>query len=252
MEKHATYLAHKYPDDQEPSEDDDKYIETLQECYNECEISCEAYLKKVVPDCDETVEKKQTVPETAIQETKVMRICKYEEANLTAVIENLHIVVADYRASMETILDAANEIKSQLEQYCNAQRDYIMCLTDEESVENEMKIMRSIQSKCAMASLEAGKEVEMRKLIKQETRALSGPAVELKLERMKMPAFNRQIRDYPSFKTDFEKQVMPALKSNDAVAYVLKSCLSKEPLDIVRNVDDDIHLVWKRLDERYG
>ena len=54
---HATYLAHKYPDDQEPSEDDDKYIETLQECYNECEISCEAYLKKVVPDCDETVER---------------------------------------------------------------------------------------------------------------------------------------------------------------------------------------------------
>ena len=35
-------------------------------------------------------------------------------------------------------------------------------------------------------------------------------------------------------------------------AYVLKSCLSRTPLEIVRNVDDRLVDMWARLDEKYG
>ena len=42
-----------------------------------------------------------------------------------------------------------------------------------------------------------------------------------------MTAFDRDIRDYPRFKSDFFKQVVPEMKSKDSTAYVLRSCLTK-------------------------
>ena len=38
-------------------------------------------------------------------------------------------------------------------------------------------------------------------------------ATKLHLERMKMPTFNKDIREYPKFKTDFIKQVLPEFES---------------------------------------
>ena len=66
-----------------------------------------------------------------------------------------------------------------------------------------------------------------------------------------MPSFNGNVRNYPQFKTDFEKQVMPSINSDNA-PYVLRSCLGKEPADTVKRGDDDIDAMWKRLDEKYG
>ena len=67
-----------------------------------------------------------------------------------------------------------------------------------------------------------------------------------------MPVFDGDIRDYPRFKSDFLKQVVPEMKSKDSTAYVLRSCLKKVPLDIVKYVDDDLDKMWKRHDEKYG
>ena len=44
---------------------------------------------------------------------------------------------------------------------------------------------------------------------------------------------------------------MPSLNSATA-PYTLRSCLGKEPLAVVKGVDDDITEKWKRLDEKYG
>ena len=53
---------------------------------------------------------------------------------------------------------------------------------------------------------------------------------DIKLEHMKMPVFDGDIRDYPRFKSDFFKQVVPEMKSKDSMTYVLRSCLTKIPL----------------------
>jgi len=45
---------------------------------------------------------------------------------------------------------------------------------------------------------------------------------------------------------------MPSVKSNHNAIYVLRSCLAEEPRMIVSNIDDDISLIWERLDERFG
>ena len=65
-----------------------------------------------------------------------------------------------------------------------------------------------------------------------------------------MPRFEGELREYPQFKNDFQKQVMPHL-SRDTAPYTLRSCLGKEPLARVKSVDD-INEMWKRLDEIYG
>ena len=66
-----------------------------------------------------------------------------------------------------------------------------------------------------------------------------------------MPSFNGAIKEYPQFKQDFQKQVMPTLDKGSA-CYILRSCLEKEPAETVKGVDDDIKEMWKRFDEKYG
>ena len=67
-----------------------------------------------------------------------------------------------------------------------------------------------------------------------------------------MPSFNGTIREYPQFKQDFQKQVMPTV-DKDSACYILRSCLEKEPAETVKGVlDDNIKEMWKRLDEKYG
>ena len=44
---------------------------------------------------------------------------------------------------------------------------------------------------------------------------------------------------------------MPSLNCNTA-PYTLRSSLGKEPLHVVKAVDDDIEEMWRRLDEKYG
>ena len=73
----------------------------------------------------------------------------------------------------------------------------------------------------------------------------------LQLEKVKMPLFTGEIRDYPRLKMDFEKQVMPTINIESA-PYILRSCLSKGPADVVKSIDDDYKAMWKRLDEKYG
>ena len=72
----------------------------------------------------------------------------------------------------------------------------------------------------------------------------------MQLEKIRMPRFDGDLREYPTFKRDFQKQVMPHL-TEDTAPYTLRSCLGKEPLSQVKSVDDDIRDMWKRLDEKY-
>ena len=74
----------------------------------------------------------------------------------------------------------------------------------------------------------------------------------LKIERIKLPRSDGDVREYPRFKADFSKLVAPEMKSDGSEEYVLKSCLGNLPIDVVKNVDDDVVLMWQRLDEKYG
>ena len=56
---------------------------------------------------------------------------------------------------------------------------------------------------------------------------------QIKPDRIKMPTFDGNIRDYPRFKSNFLKQVQPQIKEKDKTAYALKSCLSETPYELI-------------------
>ena len=74
----------------------------------------------------------------------------------------------------------------------------------------------------------------------------------IQLEKVKMPIFHGDIREYPKFKSDFSKYIMPSIKQHDTAPYILNSCLEGEPQQVVKNVDGNIEDMWRRLDEIYG
>ena len=87
---------------------------------------------------------------------------------------------------------------------------------------------------------------------KRDTDNKSKGSGSMRLERMKLPVFSGNIRDFPRFRSDFERYIMPELESDEKATYVLKSCLTGPPFYDVCNFDGDIKEMWKHLNEKYG
>ena len=240
-EKHATYLAYAYPDDtKEPDESEDQWLEACFNTYTDAENQYRKFLQ---------LQMKQDVNESKNKTKKIRNAVKFEKVALQSTISSVHAVIQDPEASENTIADTNAQLKSQLDIYHAKQREYIDLLSDEEEIDNQAELMSKMQSLYIEVNLAAGKAIKARSS-KQKDIHKEGTGI--KCPRLKMPSFNGNIRDYPCFKGDFQKQVMPNIRGEGAAAYNLRSCLSDEPLEIVRNVDDDIEEMWRRLDERYG
>ena len=74
---------------------------------------------------------------------------------------------------------------------------------------------------------------------------------ELKVQPVKLPVFEGNVKNYPVFKQNFKKLIAPQMESDLACSYILKSCLSGDSAEIVKNLDDTKE-IWSRLDIRFG
>ena len=131
-------------------------------------------------------------------------------------------------------------------QKCN---DDVLDLADRDTAENAIKFAAHIECRFDDMTEKLTSRIGPKddKVAKRETCTSSN----LQLEKIKLPRFEGEIRAYPQFKRDFEKQIMPHLQS-DNVSYVLRSCLGSDPTTIAKSIDDDMSEMWKRLDEKYG
>ena len=104
--------------------------------------------------------------------------------------------------------------------------------------------------------MSAGKRIEKDERAKKEQQVKtqkSQDGLEIKLKRMELPTFDGDLRNYARFKYQFDKFVKPALKNDDDAIFVLKNeCLEKNAKEHVRNIDDDLDEIWRRLDDRFG
>ena len=73
----------------------------------------------------------------------------------------------------------------------------------------------------------------------------------IQLEKIPLPKFNGDIRSYPRFKRDFVELVMPTLNNKEA-SFVLRQCLNKDLNRYFESCGDDVDLLLKRLDEKFG
>ena len=78
----------------------------------------------------------------------------------------------------------------------------------------------------------------------------AGPKL-LQLERLKLEKFAGDIRKYPSFRESFKLYVEPMVPESQ-LPFILRGSLEESVRLEVENIEDDMKLLWKRLDERFG
>ena len=71
----------------------------------------------------------------------------------------------------------------------------------------------------------------------------------IKVKRIEAPIFSGNLRDYPSFKNDYNRHMLPVY-GNDP--YALKNSLSGDALKVVMGIEDNFLEMFKRLDLKYG
>ena len=173
---------------------------------------------------------------------------KSTEAIFEALIEhvrNLTELSAESKSTVMALRKAEKDMELALAE-CKSAHAKILEISDQASAENEIEWIRSVQTRYN----ETIGKIETFTVAKEERNNVKQNSA-LRLEKVKMPYFDGIVRQYPQFKQDFQKQVMPSVNS-DSACYILRSCLGKEPTDAVKGVEDDIQEMWKRLDEKYG
>ena len=169
---------------------------------------------------------------------------KSTEAIFEALIEHVRNLTELSAESKSTVM-ALRKAELALAE-CKSAHAKMLEISDQASAENEIEWIRSVQTRYN----ETIGKIETFTVAKEERNNVKQNSA-LRLEKVKMPYFDGIVRQYPQFKQDFQKQVMPSVNS-DSACYILRSCLGKEPTDAVKGVEDDIQEMWKRLDEKYG
>ena len=139
---------------------------------------------------------------------------------------------------------ARKELNTAFSECKEANDKYMEYLQKQEDIAFEMAWMKTVQRRYNKITDELEKRIASSERRKQESCGI-------RMEKVKLPTFDGNLRNYARFKSDFQKQVQPNL-SKDAAPYTLRSCLAKEPLNVVKSVDDDLEKMWERLDEKYA
>lgn len=71
----------------------------------------------------------------------------------------------------------------------------------------------------------------------------------VKVKKLDAPIFSSEIREFPSFKRDYESIMYPTYGTDP---FALKKSLTSEALKTVQGVDNDYEEMWNRLELKYG
>ena len=151
--------------------------------------------------------------------------------------ESLELIIKDLEdaysemegghASYLEVLDSDDETDKDIIEHSNTDIDHLY---------QELCEARSMMGKVVEAAkVKDTKPIEEVKCTKDNMR----------VKKLDAPVFSGNIRDYPSFKQDYN-----LLMKDDP--FTLKQCLTGEALLTVKGVDNDFTEMMKRLDIKYG
>ena len=239
--KHETYID-LLPDEQ--SEEAEASMTEVQEKFNVATNRKIKYVEQI------TLKERRTREDAERQE--YIDKARTRRNTARAVFEALYKSISHALQSKEIPSFALRDLQTQIEdefRECKQSNAELLQLLSRESTEAEMDWIAKIQT-CYHEIKEkivvSYTNVEEAKGTKQE---FTSSASFLKLEKVRIPQFDGELRKYPQFKRDFQKQVMTQTRKSDA-AYVLRTCLDGEPARLVNSVDDDIDEMWQHLDEK--
>ena len=249
--KNDVYLTAAFPDDEGEAAQEDTWINDLEEKFEVAEKAKFDYVRDRKQQYeDDSIHNKSMVEEHLIKEKSEIE-CKRKKAIRDMYGKLFHqevnaleeLMKLDEEGTMKThIEETLKDVKLQLER-C---REAHVLFMDSSTRDAQAEDTAWIEELYRMRS-----EVN-RKAADHIQRTATKKDCIIKLEKMKLPNFNGDIRTYAKFKSDFNKYIMPATKSNESASYILRSCLSERVKAIIINVEDKIGLIWKRLDEKFG
>ncbi|KAK3744163.1 hypothetical protein QZH41_006681 [Actinostola sp. cb2023] len=216
--KHDHYLT--FLNDQECL-NEEPWIDELQQLFTESmeressyeqEIKARQSLIKQQANQKDEEDKRNVKSKKLIEETQMKR--KVKEQIFMQILDDLKTLLtkADEDSDVKGIaIKTTKELKSALDD-CKESNDAYMTLLDQaEDVTNEIMWIKRMQKLYNMAT----DEIE-EKIAKCQKRVSSN----IRMEKIKLPTFDGNIRNYARFKSDFQKHVMPSL-SKDAAPYTL-------------------------------
>lgn len=251
--KHDVYTIFLEDSEVEESEE---WIAQLQQLFSEAMERQIQYIN--AKTTMEMVTKQEELAKSDVQKTRRMIDQAFIKRNTTEAVFRALLDDATRLLDVcdvdKSVIPALGKIQRALEASlvdCKVANDKYFEFLSREEATAEVGWILVVQKRYSQVADEI--ESIIAKKIKPETcgKNLETKMSNLRLEKIKMPKFDGELREYPRFRKDFEVQVMPSLNSSTA-PYTLRSCLGKEPLAVVKGVDDDIEEMWKRLDEKYG
>ena len=114
MSKHATYLAIKYPDDEDVEEEDDNWLAAVADKFNMAEVSVTKHTAAPLesPKADDDLK-------------RAYLILEFEKSQLELAINTVENVVKN-EAPMKSINEAHIDMRQQLAKFKQSTRDHIM------------------------------------------------------------------------------------------------------------------------------
>lgn len=249
--KHENYVFAKHPDEDEPvDEDEDQWLSNIEEKFEIAQkerFDYERHYDKkddallgleAVRQQEEKVNKEMTVARRKVEVERKMFVEEFRSLQ--------RMLKDDVTGVFKTqVKEAVKELKHQLERCNEACIGYeavsIVPITNDLKSDDLFDDYEDIHKR-SLKYFEVLSNYEAKRNKKKDG---------VRLERMKRPTFDGNVRNYARFKSDFKKQVEPQMEIDD-VAYALKSCLSEDAAKLVESVDNDINKMWERLDETYG
>ena len=172
-----------------------------------------------------------------VHEADLRQLCK----GITSYIEN---------ESVDAVKTGKIEFKQLMEDTKAAHMQYVMMLPADE-FESENTWLLPIRESYYKVSEAIGKFLDCHGSSSSPAHHGKKSTSGFHIEKMRLPVFDGDVRNYPRFRSDFKKFIQPET-TVDQSAFVLRRSLGEKPLQVIGAIDDDVNEIWTRLDERYG
>ena len=247
QQKHVHFLSLQ-EDDESALQDEEEWMDLVEQEFENAESLHLEFTREHKSSPISTVASNNAKDSEAIN--KAHQVRKMEEAIFKKHFENMNSLIQKESKQPSSLIEAIKESQDELRnlfQSCRKAQTKFIQLLPQEDADSQCSWLEQLHDMMSEMNIKICSVINARKEAADENKKNS-----MRLERMKMPTFQGDVRDYPRFKSDFNEQVVPHVGGDKNAAYALKSCLSKVAYDLVKNVDNDIAEMWRRLDDKYG
>ena len=258
QESHELYLTEVEDTDDFNEENEENWISEIEETFSFTERMGHSYIKQMKLDDKASLinddDKNRDQNKVNTEHEKLNTLREFEKTELFKEVEKINKILTNMEIddlTRKSLLKEGHvDVKKQFERCKHAQAQFLASVSSE-NVNKELPWTNDIHDIYSGISTKLAMHYRNDENDTKSVCDIPKIRYGLKLQPMPLPKFHGEIKEYPRFKDDFQKQVVPSV-SETQQPYVLKSCLTGDALDDVKNVDHSIEEMWKRLDNKYG